>query len=352
MPSRRARSSFPASARRARRRQLTQGVPTAGRVPERRHHRARGRRRASPTSRTWSCSCATPISRPPSGSPTPSTPIPRQRFGKRVAARAGFAHRRHQEAGQRSRPRASIAEIENLVVEADTPARVVIDERTGTIVIGNDVRISRVAISHGTLTVRITEAPQRRPARAFLRRRDGGRALHRHRGHAARRAASPCSTGPISKRWSPASTASASSRTASSPSCRASSRPARCRPTWFSNRPADDRSSPLHNSTARARRCRSAPCAAALAGGLGAHRDDRRQAPAAAANRRRHAQQPTKPTAGAGRHRDRALLLQHRRRRPRPPLCAPGEELQEAAGRRSTSASRRSRTSAPNTRTG
>ncbi|MCR4264790.1 flagellar basal body P-ring protein FlgI [Nitratireductor sp. ZSWI3] len=52
------------------------------------------------------------------------------------------------------------AEIENLMVESDGPARVVIDERTGTVVIGNDVRISRVAISHGALTVRITEMPQ------------------------------------------------------------------------------------------------------------------------------------------------------------------------------------------------
>ncbi|WEX08309.1 flagellar basal body P-ring protein FlgI [Chelativorans sp. AA-79] len=52
------------------------------------------------------------------------------------------------------------AEIENLPVEVDAPARVVIDERTGTIVIGNDVRISRVAISHGTLTVRVTEMPR------------------------------------------------------------------------------------------------------------------------------------------------------------------------------------------------
>ena len=46
------------------------------------------------------------------------------------------------------------------VVESDTPARVVVDERTGTIVIGQDVRISQVAISHGTLTVRITEMPK------------------------------------------------------------------------------------------------------------------------------------------------------------------------------------------------
>lgn len=52
------------------------------------------------------------------------------------------------------------AELENIVVEADAPARVVVDERTGTIVIGSDVRISRVAVSHGALTVRITEAPR------------------------------------------------------------------------------------------------------------------------------------------------------------------------------------------------
>jgi flagellar P-ring protein precursor FlgI len=53
-----------------------------------------------------------------------------------------------------------VAEIENLVVETDSPARVVIDERTGTIVIGQDVKISQVAVSYGALTVRITEQPQ------------------------------------------------------------------------------------------------------------------------------------------------------------------------------------------------
>lgn len=51
------------------------------------------------------------------------------------------------------------ASIENLMVETDSPARVVLDERTGTVVIGQDVRISKVAISHGTLTVRVTETP-------------------------------------------------------------------------------------------------------------------------------------------------------------------------------------------------
>lgn len=52
-----------------------------------------------------------------------------------------------------------IAEIENLLVEKDQKARVVIDQRSGTIVLGDDVRISRVAISQGDLTLRVREAP-------------------------------------------------------------------------------------------------------------------------------------------------------------------------------------------------
>lgn len=50
-----------------------------------------------------------------------------------------------------------IAEITELPIEPDAPARVVIDERTGTIVIGRDVRISTVAVAHGNLTVKVTE---------------------------------------------------------------------------------------------------------------------------------------------------------------------------------------------------
>ena len=52
-----------------------------------------------------------------------------------------------------------ISEIENLVVETDTIARVVMDERTGTVVIGHAVKISKVAVSHGTLSVRVSELP-------------------------------------------------------------------------------------------------------------------------------------------------------------------------------------------------
>lgn len=54
-----------------------------------------------------------------------------------------------------SRSTEFIAELENLPVEADRLARVVINERTGTIVMGKQVKISPVAIMHGSLTVEI-----------------------------------------------------------------------------------------------------------------------------------------------------------------------------------------------------
>lgn len=53
-----------------------------------------------------------------------------------------------------------LAEVGELYTEPDGPARVVIDERTGTVVIGRDVQIATVAVSHGSLTVRITEGAQ------------------------------------------------------------------------------------------------------------------------------------------------------------------------------------------------
>jgi len=53
-----------------------------------------------------------------------------------------------------------IADIESLPIPTDEIARVVVDERTGTVVIGEKVRVSRVAIAHGSLSVRITENDQ------------------------------------------------------------------------------------------------------------------------------------------------------------------------------------------------
>lgn len=54
-----------------------------------------------------------------------------------------------------SRATEFIAALESIPVEADRPARVVINERTGTIVLGKDVRIAPVAILHGNLSVEI-----------------------------------------------------------------------------------------------------------------------------------------------------------------------------------------------------
>ena len=53
-----------------------------------------------------------------------------------------------------------ITAIEQLTVDPDQPARVVIDESTGVIVMGENVRVSTVAIAQGNLTVRVTETPQ------------------------------------------------------------------------------------------------------------------------------------------------------------------------------------------------
>jgi flagellar P-ring protein FlgI len=49
-----------------------------------------------------------------------------------------------------------LAEIGELTVEPDTPARVVINERTGTVVLGGDVRIGPVAVAHGNLSLHIS----------------------------------------------------------------------------------------------------------------------------------------------------------------------------------------------------
>ena len=53
-----------------------------------------------------------------------------------------------------------LSRIEQLRVEPDQIARVVIDEASGTIVMGANVRVSTVAIAQGNLTIRITETPQ------------------------------------------------------------------------------------------------------------------------------------------------------------------------------------------------
>jgi flagellar P-ring protein precursor FlgI len=55
---------------------------------------------------------------------------------------------------------ALLTEIEQLQVEPDLAAKIIIDERSGIIVMGRDVRVSTVAVAQGNLTVSITETPE------------------------------------------------------------------------------------------------------------------------------------------------------------------------------------------------
>jgi flagellar P-ring protein precursor FlgI len=83
----------------------------------------------------------------------------RDRFHKQVAFEQDFRTITLMRPSQIGATR-FMAEIGDLLIEPDMAARVVIDARTGTIVIGQDVQISTVAVTHGTLTVRVTEKPQ------------------------------------------------------------------------------------------------------------------------------------------------------------------------------------------------
>ncbi|MFD1795149.1 flagellar basal body P-ring protein FlgI [Paracoccus aurantiacus] len=56
-------------------------------------------------------------------------------------------------------PARLLGRIENIMVDTDGKARVVVDHRSGTIVMGEDVRVSRVAVSQGNLTLRVQEKP-------------------------------------------------------------------------------------------------------------------------------------------------------------------------------------------------
>lgn len=83
-----------------------------------------------------------------------------QNFGRRVALMLDAATVRLDigRTGQVSAAHA-LGRIENITVEPERKARVVVDQRSGTIVLGEDVRISRVAVSQGNLTLRIQETP-------------------------------------------------------------------------------------------------------------------------------------------------------------------------------------------------
>ncbi|MDE3237989.1 MAG: flagellar basal body P-ring protein FlgI [Paracoccaceae bacterium] len=62
-------------------------------------------------------------------------------------------------AARQGSPAHVLSRIEDIAVQPEERARVVVDQRSGTIVIGQDVRISRVAVAQGNITLRVDEAP-------------------------------------------------------------------------------------------------------------------------------------------------------------------------------------------------
>lgn len=81
-------------------------------------------------------------------------------FGKRIASMEDSGTVSVSIANANMRSAAHVLErLENLAVEPEQRARVVVDQRSGTIVMGADVRIARVAVSQGNLTLRVQEDP-------------------------------------------------------------------------------------------------------------------------------------------------------------------------------------------------
>ena len=80
----------------------------------------------------------------------------------------------HMPKGPKTNPVELIAKLENLEVKPDISAKVVVDERTGTVVMGEAVRISTVAVASGALTISIAEGADVSQALPFA---EGGRTV-------------------------------------------------------------------------------------------------------------------------------------------------------------------------------
>ena len=136
---------------------ITRGVPTVGRIAQRPAIiETRDRDSRSIACPMCASHCATPISRPPSALRLRSTTSRRQTAEPIPIPRP---------CSLRSPPNskgnvAFLTEIEQLQVEDDLAAKIVIDERSGIIVMGRDVRVATVAVAQGNLTVAISESPQ------------------------------------------------------------------------------------------------------------------------------------------------------------------------------------------------
>ena len=129
-----------------------------------------------------------------------------------------------------------IAELQALQVDPGIPVRVVIDERTGTVVLGAGVTISEVAIAQGGLTVEISESFAVSQPEALAGGDTAGGAGNRGAGFGApRRVGTPASTSESGPTSSQPSTPLVLPHATSSPSSKRCVRRARCKPIWRSS---------------------------------------------------------------------------------------------------------------------
>jgi flagellar P-ring protein FlgI len=133
---------------------VTQGVPTAGSIPQ----GARVEREVEFDFTTLQ-SIRLGLRQPDFTTASRIETAINRAYGRDVAVMLDAGTVALDLAGAGGSPARVIADVENLVVEPETRARVVVDQRSGTIVMGEDVRISRVAVAQGSLTLRVEEAP-------------------------------------------------------------------------------------------------------------------------------------------------------------------------------------------------
>jgi len=138
--------------------EITQGVPTAGRIP----NGALVERRVPGSMQNLDrlvLELSNPDYRTAALIADAINAYSEKRWGRRIAAERNLRtveiHKPEKLGATRF-----LAEIGQIMVEPDVPARVVVDQRTGTVVIGQNVRVSTVALSHGNLTLRVTERPE------------------------------------------------------------------------------------------------------------------------------------------------------------------------------------------------
>ncbi len=135
---------------------ITVNVPSVGRIPN-----GATVEREVPTAFASGDTVTLDLNRPDFTTATRLTETVNETFGAGTARALDGSSVQVRAPSDPSQRVSFVAELENLPVErGEAPARVIVNSRTGTVVIGSSVQVSPAAVSHGSLTVTITESPE------------------------------------------------------------------------------------------------------------------------------------------------------------------------------------------------